>query len=498
VSDPWTVADFERFVVWWNRRGALPEGTDYDEICNRNGYLPLLLVAMLTIELAQYYGISDSDLCSEFVKYINGILSFAEKGRLDGWNQFCAGLCSFQTKFKELEALNAQLNGKCESRSKKITELTRQLKENIELTQGLNETNKEYLLEIESLKSQLSCPPAPSVASDPKSGRGKRQASESPLAESEKPPVKKPVDRTVESELREEIARLNEVNERLDGLLKASTEFEVSSHDVGKGRISAEEVAKIRKQNASLMDQLKSITEESRRMAYKYSEYIQERDAAHDKARLEWKKRFETLKAAPPPPAPPPGILLPTVFSLPNGAVMVCPVPTRTGRMVQLLEVYKHWIQFPCDNEGTWFASFFCPFTSQFTSLASVDQILLTHSIAIDLQLYVIPPLRFQYLIGGTWVDFSFIDQICIASLCCKIHRQGVNRVTENLLVCHGDYLLSIHVTSDATVDLQMKPAHNVGKILPACLHEGVVGFFPRWTFTSPQTDAGASVAEGR
>jgi hypothetical protein len=169
---------------------------------------------------------------------------------------------------------------------------------------------------------------------------------------------------------------------------------------------------------------------------------------------------------------------------------MVCPVPIRTGRLVPLIEVYQSWVRYPADNEGTFFTSFLCPYTTQLSSLASAEEVILLHNIAAELRLFVMPPLRFQHFLNGNWIDFSFVDQITIAAMCCKHYRLGTSRVVENVMVCHGDFIFKIHI-SDNVVDFQMQPVHNVTKTSPACLLEGVNGFFQRWTF--PTGDDGSS-----
>lgn len=447
-----------------------------------------LLVEMLSAELAKFYGVSDQVSCAEFVTFINGMLSYAEPTRRECWGQLCLGLLDVQTRLDELQAKHTQLEGKYNARKSQTNELALQLKESVECSQKLNEANRDYILQIESLKSQLS-----GVAKSTDTDQ-----SEAPKAKRSMPPasvtsVEPPAKRDKPNECSQivpkavgEIEYLRMENERLDGLLKAATDFVVPV-DALKGRLSAEDVVKMRKNHVALTEQLKSMSEEARRMAYKYTDYIRDHDVAHEKERQEWKRKLEDLKKNVQQPQ---GVSIPRVFLFSSGTATVCPVPTRSGHVIQLSDVYQHWVRFPCDNEGTVFASFPCPFTGQLTSLSSMEQVNLIYNIAADLQLFMTPPLRFQYLISGKWIDFLFVDQIAIASVCCKLYRQGIGRVVEKVLVCHGDFLFSIHITNDV-LDFQMQPVHNTGKITPACLQEAVPGFFQRWVFQSiPGLDA--------
>ena len=75
---------------------------------------------------------------------------------------------------------------------------------------------------------------------------------------------------------------------------------------------------------------------------------------------------------------------------LQQGTLMACPVPVRTGYLMQLCDIYNQWKSFPCDNEGTVYATFSCVYTSQTTSLAFMEQVHLVMDIAADLRLHMI------------------------------------------------------------------------------------------------------------
>jgi hypothetical protein len=163
---------------------------------------------------------------------------------------------------------------------------------------------------------------------------------------------------------------------------------------------------------------------------------------------------------------------------------------------MQLLDVYQSWLRFPADNEGMYFTTILCPYSTRLTTLASAEELLLIHSIASELRLYVVPPLRFQYFMNGNWLDFTLVDQISIAAMCCKHYRLGTTRTVENVLVCHGDYMFKIHIT-DNVVDFRMQPTHNMAKSSQACLMEAVPDFFQRWTYpTGDDGGDGSSVGQ--
>lgn len=459
---------------------------------------------MLTTEVAEFYGVKDPTLCADFVTFINGMLALAESNRRECWSQLCIGLINVHTKMKALQAACSDLETKHETLLQKFNEMNDRLKKSVAVTDKLNVLNKEYKAQIEALNAQISSAPKPphvdqskpmlqieaakaqtqSTGSKPEAQRAKRSFPSPPAvpdSDDEQPPPAKKDKTEIIVELRKKISCLISENERLDTLFSVLKKTEAPPVETVKQRMTQEDANRLRKTNMDLEAKLAAVTEEARHQARKYTELIKDNDAAWEKERLEWTKQLEGLSHRAPSVSQP-SILLPSAFSLPCGSVMVCPVPTRTGKLVSLLEIYQSWLRFPADNEGTFFTSFLCPYTTQLTSLASADQVILIHSIAAELRLFVIPPLRFQYFINGNWMDFSFIDQISIAAMCCKHYRLGTTRGVETVMVCHGDFIFKLHI-SDNVVDFQMQPVHNMAKISSACLLEGVPGFFQRWTF---------------
>jgi hypothetical protein len=171
-----------------------------------------------------------------------------------------------------------------------------------------------------------------------------------------------------------------------------------------------------------------------------------------------------------------------------GGVPMICPVPIRTGYAMQLGDIYCQWKMFPCDYEGSVYASFTCPYTGQNTSMASMEQVGLVIGIATNLSIDTTTPLVFQYQMNNEWVNFSFIDQLGIASRCCKLYRAGISDGYEPVLVCQERYALCI-VINKRLVDFQMQPVHDSERLLLARMTKSPPNFFATWTFVNHASD---------
>ena len=345
------------------------------------------LLQKLSIEVAEYYGVKDAALCADFVTFVNGMMGFAEANRRECWGRLCLGMINIQTKLKALQSLHSELEAKHEALSQKFDETSEQYKKSIAISERLNASNRDFKTQIEYLKSQLppvgtakigmtdaskqllqiesaNTQPTTAVRSD--GPKAKRSIPDFvPESEDEQPPPAKRDKSEIIIELRKKITSLVTENERLDKLFVSLKKVDVPPVENVKQPMSQEDAVKLRKANAELEAKLNSVTEEARRQAHQYTEYIKENDARWESERLEWTKRAEGLGKDAPPQIPQPSILLPSAFSLPCGSVMVCPVPIRTGRLVPLIEVYQSWVRYPADNEGTFFTSFLCPYTTQ-------------------------------------------------------------------------------------------------------------------------------------
>ena len=496
---------------------------------------------MLSIEVAQFYGVKDGPHCADFVAYINGMLGFAEANRRECWDQLCLGMINVQTKVKTFETLRLELvekhnavvdkyNAEAANLKKltahlnKVEEQNKRLEENNKRLEGLLATRSSpppSAAEAPKVQLELAKPNAPPSGAKPDAPRAaKRTLPEATVPDSDDeqgPPAKRDKSETI-VQLRKKIIDLTTENERLDRLLAALKKVDAVPAETGKTRLTQEEMGRLRKANAELEATLSRLTEEAHRQVHRDTEAHKEHAAAWAQERLELIRRIEDLSK----PntggtariedlgggvgmAPlmrtsggtariedvsggivmaPSSIVIPSAFQHSDGTYMACPVPIRTGRLMSLLDIYKLWIRYPSDNEGTFFATIVCPFTKQITSLASVEEVTLLHSIAMDLRLFTMPPLRFQYYINGNWIDFSFIDQIVIAALCCKHYRVNMRGVViESVMVCNTNYVFTIHIV-DNVVDFQVQSLQNRAVAAPACLYETVVvDFFQRWSY---------------
>jgi hypothetical protein len=177
-------------------------------------------------------------------------------------------------------------------------------------------------------------------------------------------------------------------------------------------------------------------------------------------------------------------------FMITENQIMDCPVIIRTGFILPLMDVFTFWRNNPCDNEGTYYASFPCPRTRKITSLAPTEIVVCMYRVAMDLELRMTPPFKFQYNAEGQWMDFDFIDQISITSLCCKIYRHGVTDASEVILVCYNNGCQFKFKLVDNVVHMAMGFITASMETCYTCTVHGPVQFFERWKFAERDTPA--------
>jgi len=162
---------------------------------------------------------------------------------------------------------------------------------------------------------------------------------------------------------------------------------------------------------------------------------------------------------------------------------MQCPVPTRSGHVMQLRDIYKQWLEFPSENGTGFYATFVCPASGLDTMLASSEQVDLVLSIASSLRLDIsTAPLIFQYKHHGTWHNFRVVDQIQITAMCCNLHRRKSLCGMNTTLVCGNDFNLTIVVTKKIA-DLYMQAVHNSDQLHTVRLLDSTPRFFWKWLF---------------
>jgi len=111
---------------------------------------------MLSVEVAEFYGVKDAALCADFVTFINGMLGFVETNRRECWGQLCVGMINIQTKLKGLQSTHTELETKFETLSHNFDDLSEKYKKSVALTERLHQSNKELKTQVEAFKSQIS------------------------------------------------------------------------------------------------------------------------------------------------------------------------------------------------------------------------------------------------------------------------------------------------------------------------------------------------------
>lgn len=169
-------------------------------------------------------------------------------------------------------------------------------------------------------------------------------------------------------------------------------------------------------------------------------------------------------------------------FAFSDGQFMTCPVPMMNGNLIQLLDVYECWKLNACCNEGTYFAGFTCPYTGVLTSLASPEMVSLIHRMASDLELSNEPPFRFLYPSdGGGVLDFNIVDQILLASVCCKVYRSGAATCTERVFIPSVSVFFTVSVVDNVAEFTACQVRASSESRTMRCMFDGLAAFFERW-----------------
>jgi hypothetical protein len=117
-----------------------------------------------------------------------------------------------------------------------------------------------------------------------------------------------------------------------------------------------------------------------------------------------------------------------------------------------------------------------------------MEQVGLIASIAMNFAMDTMAPLVFQYQANNEWVNFSLLDQIKIASTCCKLYRVGLSDAYEPITVCQERYVLCVMINKKI-VDFQMHPTHDSEQLLLVRLAKSPPNFFATWTFINHASD---------
>ena len=524
-----TSADSDAFEGCQNKLGELLAEMD----CNRNGYSPRGMV--LTSELVQFFGVQEPERIENVLRALNGLFCFLENDRRVSVEMFFNGAVAAMESIKRNQMILAELQSererhalciqKCEGLGTEIKELfvlndkVNDAKNKLtETKKALEEENKRISAELEATKSELT-----KAEADLKIERSKVTRMKNETQKLDVPRKSIPLDveglpslNKYEEILRAEIIRLQNATKAL----AATADVPVQDVDstVKSKRISTEEAAKLRKTVFEQSIKLDAFGAQVIELNSKCTDAIKENDAIWNIKVMALRQQVDELKSElmtlqndnqllrelqNPTSSQPKelantlmemlsreprrqqvsnGIFL-TRFTVRGNLLMQCPIPLRSGALIPLKDVYTQWKAIPCENAGTYFSTVQCPETNQVTMICAIEQVLMIHDIASDLQLNLALPLRFQYFDNGTWVNFYLQDQIAIASTCCRLYRLGVTNAEESMMVRHKVCNLFIHIL-DSKVDFQITSVNNSDDINSVCLVSDGFEFFERWTFT--------------
>jgi hypothetical protein len=117
---------------------------------------------------------------------------------------------------------------------------------------------------------------------------------------------------------------------------------------------------------------------------------------------------------------------------------VMCPVPTRGGKLVSLKHVYASWKKSTTVLGVEGLPPFIVPNSTD--TLADPNQISLIRAILKDVT-HIDPPFKIQFKKdGGEWCDVEFTDQIRIAAVMFYMQKNNVKLPEHRLL--HNNQLL--------------------------------------------------------
>ena len=172
------------------------------------------------------------------------------------------------------------------------------------------------------------------------------------------------------------------------------------------------------------------------------------------------------------------------ILQLSDGKYMACPVPVRSGCIVELHEVYRQWSSVPPQDDGSFNATFRCPITNFLTALQPMEIVNMVHDIASDLKLDVAPPFRFQFKKEDAWVDFPFTDQIAIASKCFMLYRSGFENGVGRVLVRDEAFSVIMRL-NQSSMEIVMTLLAGKEDATPVLFVPGPEPVFERWKFVA-------------
>jgi hypothetical protein len=141
---------------------------------------------------------------------------------------------------------------------------------------------------------------------------------------------------------------------------------------------------------------------------------------------------------------------------------MICPVPTRTGRIIPLQLIINEWKIRAGDFQGKEHATFRCAISGCDDEIGSAEQIAMIRKFARDMGLNMKAPIRISISQDTQgFVDLPFFDQLRIISTMCKMFRTRDTEDSEErvfLLKGHRCFIIKLSkiTSSDNTPSYKM------------------------------------------
>ena len=286
-------------------------------VCNRYSYCFSYDSPMITRELLEFYGVDDEKARDDFVAFLNGMLGFADESRKACWVKLCGALTVVMSEVVQLRGKNVQeLETKQEELVGQVAELTSQVRTICELNERLNESNRERLLQIKKMeteihvlnsnneiaKSALLKTERELASERRKNGRGKQQSMETdqmpvePTSLQDDGSSRVALNKALE-QTKHEKETLEAENERLSNLVKSLTTAEARPVEPqSKGRASLDDLNRERKARAQIEAQLESVGKEALEMSQKYTEFAREYALKWESERVKFKGKIKELQ----------------------------------------------------------------------------------------------------------------------------------------------------------------------------------------------------------
>ena len=412
---------------------------------------------LLSDAIAEFYGVKDEEKRADLVRYLNGMLAFADS-RKPTVELFFGGVAFAVDEIRQLREKNAattkEMQRISEEYKRDFAESTKLVERAGKASQELQAKNAaltksvaQFSLSNTALERQHKLMEAELVKE--RADVEKLKAANASLTDEVRklkaipPGVASPAS---PAEVKQFVAEYERLQSALSAMT-AAVSLDPAPQGTEKQRNAPmREYLKLRddfmKQGAKLEALGKEMAEQAKADAEKILSLQRQVDELGAKRVDEAERPAKRARESPPAVGPVEATLvadapkrrarvalLPTFMSSATEP-MICPVPTRGGYVIPLHDVYERWKVMGIDFMGTQFATFQCPHTGEHTMLAPPQIIQMLFQIATELELCVQVPERVMYVDQGAVTDFPIVDQIIIMSACCNLYRLQVDYKT--------------------------------------------------------------------